>query len=390
MSTWADRRRGRAVRLLLFAFACLTALPAVSGALSGFYCRLSPFLTVNSLFAAKWWVWFNLIGLGILAGCAFYKRLFCRYLCPAGVCFDAVSSLSGRKSCKATRKMPRIGYLAACFSLASAIAGVPVFAYIDPVVLFTNFFSVFQPAVMGWGIFVFVLFPLLLVLQAVFPGLWCGKLCPCGGLQDMMYALRKKIGRGTGLPAGEFYPTRRLLLSGGLGMAAGLCIPRLWGGVARSGFRPPTAVGESTFASLCVRCGSCITACPTGLLRYRRETGDIRRWLTPEPDYSAGYCAPDCTRCGAVCPSGAIRPFGLTDKKRLVMAKARLDVTGCLLLRQRECDRCITSCQYDALTLAGNPPFEIYPAVDTEKCVGCGTCHSICPEECFGMHSKYT
>lgn len=373
------------VRVLLFVFACWTALSISPDVLSGFYCRLSPFLMLNFVIAARTWVWFNLIGLTVLTGCLFYKRLFCRYLCPAGFCFDAVGFLSGKKTCRATRSMPKINYLLAVFSLASALFGIPLFAYVDPVVIFNGFMSIFQSSVGSWGILAFSFFPALLVLQLFFPGLWCNKLCPCGGLQDMTYVLQKSIKKHHPETT-EFYPARRLMISGGMGVIAGICLPCLWKDTPRIGFKPPTPVSNDNFVALCVRCGSCVSACPTGILQYRRKTDDIRLWLTPVPDYSVGYCLSDCTRCGTVCPSGAIRSFDIRDKKHLVMAKTELDITDCLLRHHQECDRCMASCGYDAVRIGtGESLFDTYPEVNLDKCVGCGACFNICPEQCFVM-----
>lgn len=373
------------IRTLFFIFACWTALSILPDTLSGFYCRISPFLVLNAIAAAGFWNWLYLTGLFILIGCFFYKRLFCRYLCPVGFSFDIVSLISGKRTCKNIKRMPRVNVWIAIVSIAAALTGIPLFAYIDPTVIFNNFFTLMTKPVDIAVVSFFFLFPLLLALQLFQPGIWCSNICPCGGLQDMTYKVYKSLSEKKQVPE-NYRHSRRLLISGGLGVIAGLSIPELWANNPPLHYKPPGSANDNHFSFLCVRCGSCIKSCPSGIIVYRKQADDIRILLTPQINFEYGYCMENCTNCGAVCPSGAIKPFTIEEKRQLVIAKAKLDTINCLLRHHQECNHCMASCGYDAISIVtGDSLFDIYPEVNFDKCVGCGACFSICPEHCFVM-----
>ena len=92
------------------------------------------------------------------------------------------------------------------------------------------------------------------------------------------------------------------------------------------------------------------------------------------------YCTPDCAACGTVCPTGAIRPFGVAGKPRLFIGTAVVRVEGCRLAEGMECDQCVRICAYDAIRIVtSDDMFAAVPEVVTERCVGCGACVVACP-----------
>ena len=146
---------------------------------------------------------------------------------------------------------------------------------------------------------------------------------------------------------------------------------RLFGRSSRSApFRPPWSVPEAMFADACTRCGDCLKACPTGLLR----PGDGG---FPAADFSAAACT-FCGECAAACGSGAIardRP-GAPWSYTVVIGDA------CLARRRVECRVCGEACQaHDACALRFRPAVGgVYlPEVDEAACTGCGACLALCP-----------
>lgn len=375
------------LRGISFLAATLLALPLGWGVLSGFYTWLSPYLLLNSGLALKSLVWFNFFGFLILLIAVFRKRWFCRHLCPVGFACDFISSKSPRKV--SLKKIPAIGRWVVYLSAGAAWFGFPALALLDPMSVFHGFFSAFSENA-TIPVFLSLLgLPLLLVVHLFFPGIWCSRLCPLGGLQDEVHQIRKLFSRKrerVELKTGVVETGRRAFLFSGLGIAAGLTLPGFVKAGEKSYIRPPGAVPEKLFNLLCVRCGNCIKSCPTHILEHRAERADYSSWLVPEVRFSEGYCLENCNKCSQVCPSGSITLFSPEAKKQLFMGLAVLHPENCLLLKNTECDRCKTACPYDAITIRPvSESVQSLPVIDNDKCVGCGACAIICPAETIAI-----
>ena len=259
-------------RRLARALALAAAIAAASGAepawRAGLLPSLSPF---NALLAAAAGAG-ALFMLGALASalvCMFFPRAFCRWLCPAGTCQDALSFFVKRR--KWIGRVPQIGVWLVCVGLGAALAGYPLFGWLDPLVLFNTAFSRVGADSGVWTRLAVAGLPALMVLALLAPGLWCGRLCPLGALQDLLrlparaWAASKQSGGNVGALIG-----RRAFI--GLGLGAGY---RLALNPARADkksvlVRPPSRVDSSRFTRLCVRCGACARACPA---RARSSAG---------------------------------------------------------------------------------------------------------------------
>ena len=148
---------------------------------------------------------------------------------------------------------------------------------------------------------------------------------------------------------------------------------------------PPGAWSARRFAQHCTACQLCVSACPNGVLR---PSTDLLRLMQPEMSYERGYCRPECTTCSEVCPAGAIRPITVEEKSSARIGHAVWIRKNCVPLTDGvECGNCARHCPSGAILMVpsdGDDPNSVrIPAVDTERCIGCGACENLCPARPF-------
>ena len=148
---------------------------------------------------------------------------------------------------------------------------------------------------------------------------------------------------------------------------------------------PAGAVGLRNMASHCTACQLCVSVCPNGVLR---PSGKLATLMQPEMSYERGYCRPECVKCSEVCPTGAIRPISVPDKSSVQIGHAVWVKENCVVLTDGvECGNCARHCPVGAITMVrsekDNPRSPKIPAVNTERCIGCGACENLCPARPF-------
>lgn len=137
----------------------------------------------------------------------------------------------------------------------------------------------------------------------------CVDECPEHGLRFQLFPGQKAVGANL---------QRRKVLTG---LAAGVALVPL----ARStpGFakarderllRPPGALDEEYFLARCIRCGACIKACPNNALHPSFSEAGIEGLWTPVLVPRIGYCETSCVLCSQVCPTGAV--WEITEKEK--------------------------------------------------------------------------
>jgi ferredoxin len=373
-----NRRRIRFISLIL---ATGLALPFNWGKLTGFSNWLSPFITLNSVLTLKSFVVLNVIGILILVLCWYQKLWFCNYLCPIGCLFDLLPKNKKGNHYFQVSKIPAINKWLVIISLAGAAFGVPLFIYFDPLAIFNGFFSSFTQPFRLIVLVGLLIFPLLLVLQFFFPGLYCGKLCPLGGLQFILHDTKSLI-KGLASKSEKTDSKRRILISGTVGAISALFLPKVLVSSDKSIIRPPGSIPFDEFNILCIRCGNCIKSCPTNILEHNTDFG--LSLLTPVVKFQEGYCLESCNNCSKVCPSGSITSFSISSKKHLRMGRCLLNLTDCLLIYYKECGKCKIACSYHAISIVRTSDrFNSIPEINDFLCVGCGACLVICPANCF-------
>jgi ferredoxin len=301
--------------------------------------------------------------LAVLALGLLRRRFWCRYLCPSGAILSLGSVFSVFRRRVATH----------CSDCGRCVENCP--------------FGAAESA------------------EAFFAAAECGSCRTCAAVcpqQAVEYPIAWK--RPPASDASQPEQGRRAFLStavsaavAGLGTAVACGAAKALGESAGAGslpLRPPGSLAEPEFRRRCIRCGACLRACPSGVLQAMGFAGGAETLWTPQlvPDWSG--CEPSCNRCGQVCPTGAIRPLTLDEKRNTPIGLAAIDPGACLPHAGRgDCRLCAEACAgigYGAIEFvqvrtavdaAGNPLEDsgyTAPRVIADRCVGCALCQNRC------------
>jgi len=314
--------------------------------------------------------------------------------------------------------------------------------------------EVFVSPVFGYGYQAFktgwligLLFLVITFLNRIRPRFWCRALCPLGALLGIcarfsIFGLEKDAGRctqcnrctrtcaGAAEPIpGESWQKSECLMCLNChatcpekavvfkmrsplgdqgtdmgkraflgGLTAGVALPffsRLDGQIHTTPnaelIRPPGAVQEKQFLSLCQRCGLCMKACPTNVINPALSEGGLGGFWTPNLIMTQGYCEYTCTLCGSVCPTGAIAD--ITTKQKIEtpvrIGSAYFDRGRCLpwsgngpcIVCEEHCPTSPKAIYFYEDIVNGPDGGQIkvkLPQVDLKRCVGCGICENKC------------
>lgn len=345
---------------------------------------VSPFVAVASGLAARAWLAATGIGLVLCLVAVVRRRWFCRWLCPVGLGVDAAAWLGSRMGCKCPHTAP-LGQWIALITLGGACLGYPLLLWLDPMALFAGAFGLAGP---GWGSvpwWAAVGLPAVLLVSLVLPRIWCLRLCPAGAVQDMLWLATGAFRRGPAgkrpavLSKGRVQLARRTVIFGLLGIVWGAAVKTARAAVPRR-LRPPGAIDRARFTGVCIRCGNCMRACPTGIIRPQISGDGVSGLLAPTLSFERDYCLEDCTRCMDVCPSGALVRLAAAQKVRQPIGVPRVDMDVCLLGDDQECAVCRSRCPYGAITARfSKATYTLTPEIDLAKCPGCGACEAACP-----------
>jgi MauM/NapG family ferredoxin protein len=346
--SWVTRFYGLCVYPLwgLFADGFLGAVgPALSRA--GFqdigYIQISRKVFAGNLaFAASFLV---IASLGLLA-----PRFWCRFLCPAG----ALLALCSRKPLLRRRVGDNCAHCGRCVRVC------PTGAIMEE--------------------------PEKTAFSECVVCLDCVRVCP---VDAVSFGKARGASRASAVTAD---PGRRAALTAA-------CAGLLTGGVLRTSLaqpyplakesayvdegliRPPGALPEPLFLGRCIRCGECMKACPTNTLQPTWWRAGPEGIFTPVLTMRLAACAQNCTTCGQVCPTGAIRNLPLIEKRHAKLGTAWIIRQNCLVWEQdKKCLVCDEACPYDAVSFRPVPGLSNpAPFVQENRCLGCGWCETRCP-----------
>lgn len=147
---------------------------------------------------------------------------------------------------------------------------------------------------------------------------------------------------------------------------------------------PPGSVSIRHLEKHCTACQLCISSCPNNVLR---PSTDLMHFMQPTMSFERGYCRPECTRCSEVCPAGAIKPISREEKTIIHAGHAVWIKENCVVLTDDvSCGNCARHCPTGAIQMIDyegpNGTVQV-PAVDENKCIGCGACENLCPARPF-------
>ena len=202
-----------------------------------------------------------------------------------------------------------------------------------------------------------------------------------GGAGETVDAGKRSFLVGTALVAtGALAQKKEKLMDGGLAEIEDKVAP-----VRQTPLTPPGSLSFQRFAQHCTGCQLCVSECPNDVLR---PSGDLLHLMLPEMSYERGYCRPECTRCGEVCPAGAITPVDKDEKSSIQIGHAVFIQKNCVAVTDGvECGNCSRHCPVGAIEMVAlredDEESPWVPAVNEEACIGCGACEYVCPARPF-------
>jgi formate hydrogenlyase subunit 6/NADH:ubiquinone oxidoreductase subunit I len=143
---------------------------------------------------------------------------------------------------------------------------------------------------------------------------------------------------------------------------------------------PPGAKSLAHFQSRCTACHLCVANCPDQVLRPSITQHGLSGFLQPYQDFSVAFCSYNCSNCSQICPTGAIRPITVDERRTVRTGTAELFLDRCVVkTKGTSCGACNEHCPTQAVHMVPWKNGLTIPEVDPALCIGCGGCEFICP-----------
>lgn len=148
---------------------------------------------------------------------------------------------------------------------------------------------------------------------------------------------------------------------------------------------PAGSENAKQFSQRCTACQLCVSVCPNHVLRPSNELSSL---MQPHVSFERGFCRPECTKCGEVCPSRAIQRVTKEEKSSIKIGSAVWIKNNCVVFADGvRCNNCARHCPTGAIQMipvdAENTDSLAFPHVNNERCIGCGACEFMCPSRPF-------
>lgn len=144
---------------------------------------------------------------------------------------------------------------------------------------------------------------------------------------------------------------------------------------------PPGSRNVKRFMSKCIGCHMCVSNCPSKVLTPASMQSGTEGIMQPRMDFDASYCNYSCNICSHICPTSAILPLTVEEKKVTQIGLAKFDENKCVVKTNGvQCTICNEYCPTKACSMTpfGTKGLEI-PKMINDLCIGCGACEHVCP-----------
>ncbi|MDD4971632.1 MAG: 4Fe-4S binding protein [Paludibacter sp.] len=151
--------------------------------------------------------------------------------------------------------------------------------------------------------------------------------------------------------------------------------------LSRKPIMPPGANTIEHFSAHCTGCQLCVTKCPMQVLKPAALQYGILGITQPHLSFSTHvFCTYDCNICSNVCPTGALQPLVMEEKKLVQIGIANFRKDMCVVFtKEEDCGACSEHCPTQAVHMIDYKKGLTIPEVTKDLCIGCGACESICP-----------
>jgi polyferredoxin len=143
---------------------------------------------------------------------------------------------------------------------------------------------------------------------------------------------------------------------------------------------PPGAQSLAHFQSRCTACHLCVTNCPDQVLRPSITQHGLAGFLQPYQDFTVAFCSYNCSNCSQICPTGAIRPITIEERRLVRTGTAEFFEDRCVVkTKGTSCGACSEHCPTQAVHMVPWKNGITIPEIEPDLCIGCGGCEFICP-----------